>query len=55
MVNDAAEHSVALMSAFNESVMPNETELQILTHVVEGHRIQVPDAGKGTLLAQNSR
>jgi hypothetical protein len=55
VVNDAAEHSVALMSALNESIMPNETEMQRLIHVVEDNRKQVPDARKGTLPAQNWR
>ena len=49
VVNDSAERSVSLMSAFNESITKNEKEMQKLLQVVEDHRKRVPNAQKSIL------
>lgn len=50
VVNDAAERSISLMSAFNESLTKTEVEMQRLIQVVEDHRKRVPDSRKRTLM-----
>ena len=55
VVNDAAERSVALMSAFSESITKNEAELQRLIQVVEDHHKRAPNALKSTLKEYNPR
>jgi hypothetical protein len=49
VVNDSAERSIALMSAFNKSITKNESEMQKLIQVVEDNRKRIPDCRKTTL------
>jgi len=49
-VNDAAERTVALMSAYNNSLTKNEEELQDILHVVEAHRNKYPNFKKSTFI-----
>lgn len=49
VVNDCAERSIALMSAFNQSLTKTESEMQRLIQVVEDHRHRIPNMSKKTL------
>jgi len=50
VVNDAAEHSIALMSYFNQSMTKTESEMQKLIQVVEDNRKHTTDYRKGSLV-----
>ena len=49
VVNDAAEHSIALMTTFKKSITKKESELQKILQVVEDNRKRIPDIKKSTL------
>jgi molybdopterin-guanine dinucleotide biosynthesis protein A len=49
-VNDAAERTVALVSAYNNTLTKNEDELQDILQVVETHRVRFPNYKKSTFL-----
>jgi len=55
VVNDSAERSVALMSAYNEYITKNEREMQRLVQVVEDNRKRIPDYKKTTLKQYKTR
>ena len=55
VVNDSAERSIALMSAFNESITRKESEMQKLIQIVEDNRKRIPNSSKCTLASYTLR
>jgi len=55
VVNDAAERSVALMTAFNQSITRRESEMQKLIQVVEDNHQCIQDTSKRTLATYTTR
>ena len=50
VINDTAEHGVALMQEYNRLVTHDEDQLQFLMQIVTEHRRAFPDSKKSTLL-----
>ena len=50
VVNDAAEHFVAVYQSFNGILTNQEEQKQFLLQIVEKHRLDFPDSDKSTVV-----